>query len=191
MGNFFTDRERKIIEMSHAVCQNALKSAAYELQMDVKNNICYRIVDEYYEEYDPTRYKRIHSLYDAWNMRAAIVGDRLHFYPDLDSDRMPEHYSRSKFHKSGDTWISRYDDGFDFDSDDNGRPENSWILDNFFKGIHPRFFARQGLIFDESYQYDGVLAKMGKYVNIYKRSGNMINILAKHLKKCTDILRQM
>lgn len=183
MGKFFTARERKIIEMSHEVCQKALRSAAYELQMDVKNNICYRIVDEYYDEYEPKRYKRMRSLYDAWQMRAAISGDRLHFYPDLDSDRLPKHYSRSKFHKYGEEWISRYDDGFDFDSDENGTPGNSWILDNFFAGIHPRFFVREGLVFDESYTYDGVLKKMGKYVGLYKKSGSMINILAEHLRQ--------
>lgn len=183
MGNFFTDRERKIIEKSHAVCQKALTSAAYELQIDIRNNVCYRIVDDYYEEYNPTKYARTDSLYNAWGMKASIVGDRLHFYPDLDSERLPQHYSGSKFHRSGDVWISRDDDGFDFESDDNGRPENSWILTNFFEGIHPRFFTREGLVFDESYHYDGVLAKMGKYINIYKNNGSMINILAKHLKQ--------
>ena len=183
MGNLFTAIERKIIETSHEVCQNALKSAAYELHVDIKNNICYKIVDEYYDEYDPTRYRRMDSLYDAWAMKTSIVGDRLHFYPDLDSDRLPQHYSRSKFHNSGDTWISRYDDGFDFDSDENGQPENSWILKNFFEGIHPRFFVREGLVFDESYYYDGVLSKMSKYINIYRKSGNMIEILSEHLRR--------
>ena len=183
MGNLFTDIERKIIEKSHEVCQRALASASYELQMDIKNNICYRIVDEYYEEYEPSKYARTESLYRAWGMRASIVGDRLHFYPDLDSEKLPQHYSGSKLHKYGDAWISRDEEDFDPYGDDNGRPENSWILKNFFEGIHPRFITQEGLVFDESYHYDGVLSKMGKYINIYKNSGSMIDILAKHLKQ--------
>ena len=182
MGNLFTAMERAIIEKSEKICREALKSAAYELQQDVKNNICYRIVDDYYDEYTPKKYRRTNSLYNAWEMSASIVGDRLHFYPNLDSDKLPQHYSKSPFHKSGDEWIDFYNRS---DDEDNGRPDNEWILKNFFEGIHPRYYLDKkiGVVVDASVQFPGVLPKMGKYVNSYKRSGNMINILAKHLKQ--------
>lgn len=183
MGKLFSAIERRIIETTREVCEKALTSSAYEIQQDIKNKICYKIVDDYYEEYTPTRYSRINSLYDAWEFNTELTNQRLHFYPTLDSDNLPDHYSRSKFHQYGDKWISRYDDNFDFESDDNGAVQNDWILKNFFDGIHPRFISREGLIFDESYQYDGVLKKMGKYVQSYKNSGRMIKILAKHLKQ--------
>lgn len=182
MGSLFTAMERKIIEKSEKVCREALKSAAYELQQDVKNNICYKIVDDYYEEYTPIRYRRTNSLYRAWDISTSITGDRLHFYPDLDSDRLPQHKSNSQFHKSGDEWIDFYDRS---DDDDNGVPDNSWILKNFFEGVHPRFFLdkKLGVVINDSEYHPGVLQKMGKYINEYKKSGNMINILAKHLKQ--------
>lgn len=182
MGNLFTAMERKIIEKSEEVCREALKTAAIELQQDIKENICYRIVDAYYEEYTPSRYRRMESLYNAWNITSSIVGDRLHFYPDLDSDRLPQHYSNSQYHKYGSEWIDFYNRS---DDSDNGIPDNEWILENFFEGVHPRYYKDKslGIIINDSKQYSGVLEKMGIYINTYKKSGNMINILAKHLKQ--------
>jgi hypothetical protein len=48
------------------------------------------------------------------------------------------HGSRSKFHQTGDKWISRFDNpsAFKFNSGANGIPEASWILENYMKGIH-------------------------------------------------------
>ena len=95
---------------------------------------------------------------------------------------MPQHYSGSQYHKYGDRWISQWDDDFDYDSDENGRPENSWILENFFEGIHPRYIKKYGLVWDESYHYDGILKNLPVCINRYKQSGEMVSILAKHLK---------
>lgn len=183
MGNLFTDLERKIIMMSKEVCRNALIASAAEIKVDIDSNICYKVSDQYYQDYSPIRYKRIGSLYDAWKITPSMQGDRISFNLNLDSDRLPQHYSRSQFHKYGSDWISRYDDEFDFESDENGQPENSWILKNFFEGIHPRFVVRQGMVFDESYKLSGVLQNMSKYVNQYRQSGKMQKILIKHLKK--------
>lgn len=182
MGNLFTEIERKIIETSNEVCQAALKSSAKELTTSIRNNVFYKVTDIYYEEYTPTRYKRLESLYGAWKVTNSINGDKISFHGNLNSNRLPQHYSGSQYHKYGDRWISQWDDDFDYDSDENGRPENSWILENFFEGIHPRYIKKYGLVWDESYHYDGILKNLPVCINRYKQSGEMVSILAKHLK---------
>ena len=184
MGDVFTDLERKIIEMSEEVCRNALVASAVEIKIDIDTNICYKVSEAYYTDYSPTKYKRIESLYDAWKITPFLQGDRVIFNLNLDSDRLPQHRSTSKYHKNENEagWISRYDDNFDFESDDNGVPQNSWILQNFFEGIHPRYITRKGIVYDESVQYSGVLDNMQKYINKYRQSGKMQRILIKHLK---------
>lgn len=184
MAGLLTDLERKIIMMSQEVCRNALVAASSEIKIDIDSEICYRVSDAYYQDYNPSRYKRIESLYNAWKITPLLKGQNIVFNLNLDSDRLPQHYSRSKYHQSGSTWISRYDDSFDFDSDDNGTPENSWILQNFFEGVHPRFIydRKLGAIIDESMQGSTVLQNMQKYINSYRQSGNMQRILLKHLK---------
>ena len=186
MGRFFSAMERKIIEKVEEVGRAALKSAAKELQEDIYDNICYKVVEDYYEEYTPSKYKRTHDLYNAWAISSEIGGDdRIHFLPILDSDLMSQHYSRSRFHKEPSDdgkwrdYYSRTDD------EDNGLPDNDWILKNFFEGIHPRFYLNKqlGVVIDASYQFPGVLSNMSKHIAVYKRSGRMVSILAKHLKQ--------
>lgn len=182
MAGLFTDLERKIIAMSEEVCHNALVASAAEIKIDIDNNICYKVSEAYYMDYTPRRYKRIESLYDAWKITPYLSGDRISFNLNLDSSRLPQHYSGSKYHQSGSEWISRYDDAFDFDSDDNGRPENSWILTNFFEGIHPIYKFKDGNVIDNSIQGSTVLDNMQKYITAYRKSGKMQRILIKHLK---------
>lgn len=182
MGRLFSDLERKIIETSDEVCRAALFSAGYEIEQDIMNEICYKIVDDYYDEYTPKKYKRMRSLYSAWDITTSLRGDRLHFHPTLDSDRLPQHYSGSQYHKSGSKWIDFYNRS---DGEDNGIPDNGWILTNFFEGIHPKYYfsKKLGDVIDASEQFDGVVPKMGKYVVSYKKSGKLVKILAKHLKQ--------
>ena len=192
MKGLFTAIERAVIEKSEKICREALKSAAYELQQDIKNNICYRIVDDYYDEYTPKKYKRrMYSLYGAWEMSASIAGDRLHFRPRLNSDKLPQHYSGSQYHKAdgeggsenpNNKWVSFKNRS---DDEDNGLPSNEWIMDNFFHGIHPGYYLdrKLGVVVNNSVQFPGVVPKMGKYVSAYRKSGNMIDILAKYLKQ--------
>lgn len=184
MAGLLTDLERKIIMTSQEVCRNALVAAASEIKIDIDSEICYQVSDAYYQDYEPSKYSRIGSLYDAWKITPFFKGQNIVFNLNLDSDRLPQHYSRSKYHQSGSTWVSRSDDAFDFDSDDNGVPENSWILQNFFQGIHPRFIydRKIGAVMDESIQGTTVLQNMKVYIDIYRHSGNMQRILLKHLK---------
>lgn len=186
MGRLFSAMERKIIEKVEEVGRIALQSAATELQQDIYDHVCYKVVEDYYEEYTPTKYKRKHDLYNAWAMKFEIDKDNIiHFLPKLDSELMAQHYSRSRYHKEPtgkekEKWRDYYSRS---DDEDNGLPDNEWILKNFFEGIHPRFYLNRqlGVVIDDSYQYPGVLQNMGKHIVAYKRSGRMINILAKHL----------
>ena len=53
-----------------------------------------------------------------------------------------EYKSNSWWHKSGNKWISRFDepDKFHFDRQDNGIPDSGWILNNYLEGKHPGWF---------------------------------------------------
>lgn len=183
MAGLFTDLERKIITMSEEVCRNALVASAAEIKMDIDNNICYKVSDAYYTEYQPKIYThRMGSLYDAWKITPLLKGDKVMFNLNLDSDRLPQHTSNSWWHQSGNKWISRDDPEFDFGKQNNGMPENSWILKNFFKGIHPGYTLLDGEVIDHSKETSSVLENMHKYVGEYKKSGKMQRILIKHLK---------
>jgi hypothetical protein len=51
--------------------------------------------------------------------------------------------SSSWYHENGKNWVSRYDnpDDFNYNSQSNGVPDSSWILDNYLKGIHPGWYV--------------------------------------------------
>ena len=47
------------------------------------------------------------------------------------------HKSGSWYHQSGTKWIPRSSGNFDYDSQNNGIPEASWIAEQYLEGIHP------------------------------------------------------
>lgn len=183
MGSLFTELERRIIETSEEVCKKALESSAKDMKKSFKDKVLQKVSADYYADYQPTRYKRIGSLYKIWGVTHQIEGMYISLDFDADDKRMQKHRSGSKYHESGNRWISRYEDEFDWDSGDNGRPENSWILENFFMGKHPRYIVREGLVFDESYTYEDVEERLDVFIGKYQASGTMEDILVKHLKK--------
>lgn len=182
MGSLFTELERHIIETSEEVCRKALESSSKELQASIKENVFKKVTASYYQEYKPSRYKRTESLYGIWGIYPEIDGMDIGFDFDADDKRMKQHKSKSKYHKRGKKWISRTKKEFTWKSN-NGRPSNEWILENFFEGIHPRYILREGVVSDESYQYDDVDTRLDLYIGEYQKSEEMENILVDHLKK--------
>ena len=183
MAGLLSDLERKIIMMSEEVCRNALIASAAEIKIDIDNNICYKVSDQYYQDYSPTIYThRMGSLYDAWKITPFLKGQNIVFNLNLDSDRLPQHTSGSWWHQAGGKWISREEADFNFNKQSNGMPENSWILENFFKGIHPGYTLLDGMVVDNSKTTSTVLQNMQKYITKYRQSGKMQKILLKHLK---------
>lgn len=197
MGSIFSAIERRIIETSAEVCRNALINSAKEIQEEIRNEICYQVSQDYYDGYEPKKYKRIPSLFDVWDIKTTMRNnDALNFHLNLNSDNLPRHESNSKYHQSGDTWISRnsskfnYGDGFGDDCDDNGIPDNGWILKNFFEGIHPIFVWKKDTddIENRSVRSGKLLDSLQKYIFAYRDSGSMSRILIRNLKiECSKL----
>lgn len=188
MGRILRDAEIAFLKKCSDACAKAAASASKEIKKDFKKKVFDQAVSDYYNDYNPSRYKRTESLYNAFRVNTKTDGDSISISWDWDFHRLPQYKSRSKYHQSGGEWISRYDDRFDWESDDNGVPEKGWIFTNFMEGIHPRFISREGLIFDESYQYEPSYIRIRKYKDEYIHGDDMKEILLRHLKKqCKNI----
>ena len=183
MERILKDAEIAFLKKTAEARAKAAQSASKEIQKDFKKKVFDQAVADYYNDYSPTRYSRTESLYNAFKVYSKTDGESITLSWDWDFNRLPEYRSRSKFHQSGDEWISRYDDEFDWDSGDNGMPEKGWIFTNFMEGVHPRFFVREGLVFDESYHYEPSYIRIREYKDKYIHDGDMKSILLKHLKK--------
>lgn len=189
MSRILKDAEIAFLRTCREACDAALESAAPKIEKDFKAKVFGQAVDDYYSDYKPSRYKRTGSLHNAFRAKSTIAGDSISVKGAWDFNWLPDYHSGSKYHKSGDEWISRYDiddDGneiFDWDSDSNGVPEKGWIFKNLMEGVHPRFITRFGLVFDESYHYEPTWKRIKRYLNDYKDSDDLKDILTKELKK--------
>lgn len=130
-----------IIKDCQAVAAEAVKNAAKKVQKDIVKE-SYRYLAKYYASYHPKVYKRTKSLHKAivpvLEDHSTNNGTSIEVGVLYDSSLLKNMYkSKSRWHQSGSTWVSRLEDeGFNFDSGDNGIPEPGWILDNFLRGEH-------------------------------------------------------
>lgn len=131
----------EIINDAQNIAVAAIKNASKQVQKDV-----YKKAEEnlqiYYSNHSPKRYKRTNKLRRAilpyYADRSNSKNIRIEIGVEYKSSALVGAYkSNSWYHQSGDAWISRDDDSFDFDSRSNGIPEPDWILNNFLEGIHP------------------------------------------------------
>lgn len=138
---------KQIQKESEQLALGAMSQVKRDLVAKVKEEVksCLR---QYYS-YKPKIYKRIGggkmALGNAVSVKATndatmIKHNAFAIILTYDSSKIEGmHKSKSRFHKKGNKWISRFDDpgSFKFDSDANGIPEAGWILENYMKGIHP------------------------------------------------------
>jgi hypothetical protein len=139
--------------------QKESEQIALNAMVQVKNELKQKVEEEKtsclkrYYAYKPKIYKRIGgmALGKAISVSATkdeVIKQKSYFMIRLryDSTKIEgmhtdkkNHGSRSRFHQTGDEWISRFDSPgrFNFGSDAHGIPEASWILENYMKGIHP------------------------------------------------------
>ena len=183
MGRILEDAEKAFLKSCSEACEKAAASAAKEIKKDFKEKVFDRAVSDYYEDYTPTRYKRSESLYKAFKVKTKTDGESISVSWDWDFRRLPQYTSRSEYHKSGRNWISRYDDDFDWDSGNNGMPEKGWIFTNFMEGIHPRFFVKDGIVFDESEYDKPSYIRIRDYKDEYISGRDMREILINNLKR--------
>lgn len=138
---------KQIQKESEQMAVNAMIEVQRELQAQIHKEAV-NCLKQYYA-YKPKIYKRIGgnemALGRAFGVKAikdSAVKQRSMLYVVLtyDSRRINGlHKSKSKFHQSGDKWVSRFDDpgSFNFQSGANGIPEAGWILKNYMEGVHP------------------------------------------------------
>ena len=134
---------KQIQKNSEAMGMAAMQSAADKAFQLAKEKALSCLLLYYKKK--PKIYKRTKQLKNAITTQSPKLkesGDkcRISFVIKYDASRLVGKYqSNSKFHQSGDEWISRYDEPnkFNFKGGDNGVPDANWILDNYLKGIHP------------------------------------------------------
>lgn len=129
-----------IIKDCQAIAIEAVGNAAQLVQIDIVNE-AKSYLQKYYGSYRPRRYKRTNYLQNAitpvFERSAGKQTASFEIGVEYDSSKLVGHYkSNSRYHQSGDTWVSRTSGGFNFDSQSNGIPQPDWILSNFLEGEH-------------------------------------------------------
>lgn len=194
MGRILENAEKAFLKQCSEACEAAVRQSAKEIKTDFKKRVIDKTILDYYNDYRPSRYKRIrkpNGLYKAFNVNTSTSDQEITLTYDWDFNRLPQYKSNSKYHKSGKEWISRYDSRFNWDEDEdgepkgnNGIPEKGWIFTNFMEGIHPRFYVDNdiGIVVDESERFEPSYLRIKKYQDDYINGGRMRDILIKNLK---------
>lgn len=133
----FRQIEKDFIEIS----KKAAQEAATKAQADVRKKAD-QFISEYYDEYAPEYYKRKYALYKlvekVYEVSESADGIMIEFGVKYNSSNIAGvHKSNSWYRQSGTHWIPRLSGDFDFDSQNNGIPESTWITEKFLEGIHP------------------------------------------------------
>lgn len=176
MGSFADNVMFQVLGQVDEIRKKALKESVRIVKKDMKEKVSDRAVMDYYMDYTPKKYKRSYSLFNVFKSYARQDGNTLHAWIEYDSDKMGQHYSNSPRHKSGDAWISRWNENFDPESDDNGIPESDWIFDRFWEGTHPRYYIDRKIsnllgeptVVDNSYHFEPTETRMIRYANQYE-----------------------
>ena len=133
-----------IIKNSDKVVVSISKNVAQKAQKDIYNQ-AHKNLQVYYKNYVPVLYDRTDTLKNAIRpyYRDNSTSSKINIEVGVvyDSSYLTGYYSNSKYHKTGDKWVSRFDENFNWDGDSNGAPDPEWILANFLNGIHPRVGA--------------------------------------------------
>lgn len=135
-------------EVYKSVQKNAKRaaiSAAKQTTKKIANDMhkeALKGLEFYYKNYDPDVYIRTYNLKNAIRPHYEDTSSEKKISVEIgivyDAAYLEAYRSNSWRHQSGNGWVSRDDDNFDWDSGNNGIPDPEWILDNFLRGIHPR-----------------------------------------------------
>lgn len=153
LSAFFNKIELLAMDAHQEAVIKGIKKSVPELQESFKKIVVDKSVWDYYNKY-PAK-NRMYSLFDAFDVKFKIKSNGFGFIKDIETDesKMAQHYSHSKYHQTGSPWRSRsgndvynkesatYESSkkfiYDKDNGPNGIPDNAWIFDNFWKGLHP------------------------------------------------------
>lgn len=157
----------RLKEISKEVTKEVGKKAIDDLRDEAK-----RIVKHYYDSYDPEVYERIYSLYKSFyyynvtrgnTVRAGIVFDEIR----IDG----KHESSSDYHKSGYKWIPiDWINGGPEKNKQYGAVQSSYIMDNFWEGIHPRYKwdDKKGYVENHKRDQDSPASLLEKFIDSYE-----------------------
>ena len=128
-------RNAKVAAVSAA--KKIAQKIANDMHKEALNGLAY-----YYANYDPDVYERTYNLKNAikpyYKDQSNNKTVSIEIGVVYDASYLDSYVSNSWRHQSGDNWVSRNSNSFDWDSGNNGTPDPEWILDNFLNGIHPR-----------------------------------------------------
>lgn len=137
LNEVFKQIEKDFIELS----KNAARGAANKAQKDIVAKAD-QFINEYYDEYKPSKYKRQKALFklvqNYYKEKELKNGMKIEFGVEYNPSKIKGiHKSNSPYHQTGDKWISRNDSRFNWDGGNNGIPEPEWITNRFLAGEHP------------------------------------------------------
>jgi hypothetical protein len=104
-----------------------------------------KIIKHYYDNYDPVKYTdRSYELYNAYTVLNQTSGNKARVMVEFDSDLIKgAHSSDSKYHQTGDVWQKIAWPAEIPQGDGYGIPDSEWILENFWRGEHPRTYGNK------------------------------------------------
>lgn len=183
MSRILSAADAEILSELEGAIEKAIKSSEKEIIKGLQLKVIDQAVNQYYNDYKPSIYRRSNRIGDAFKMTHILVNGNLSVNINANSDRLPQYESKSPRHKSGGEWISRFDSNFDPEGDDNGMPEKEWIFENFMNGVHPRYFfvKNLGFVNDSAYFMPTHVRVSQNIERFYKH--DLKFILTKHLKQ--------
>lgn len=183
MSRILSAADAEILSELEGAIEKAIKSSEKEIIKGLQSKVIDQAVNQYYNDYKPSIYRRSNRIGDAFKMTHTLVDGNLSVNINANSDRLPQYESKSPRHKSGEEWTSRSNSNFDPEGDDNGIPGKEWIFKNFMNGIHPRYFFSKnlGLVNDSAYFMPTHVRVSQNIERFYKH--DLKFILTKHLKQ--------
>ena len=129
-----------------------------------------KIVKHYYDSYTPEVYDRIYALYNSFYYFNTTRGQTVHVGVTFDPKKIEGlHESTSRYHKEGDKWTSI---DWIHGGPEKGKQyvEASYIMNNFWEGIHPRYKWVKGQGYVENHKKDELspATLMQKFVDNYQ-----------------------
>lgn len=176
--------EKEFFKKNKEKAKEALKRAVPQVKKDLYNLIENDVVEQYYNDYSPSRYKRTRNILNAFYVLDKTDNDgNASFSIQWDYRYLDGLYrSGSKYHQFGDDWIDFYNRS---DDEDNGTVESGWIFTNFMEGIHPAYFVDKntGILMNNSVRGYPSYLYLRDALQKYSRQDKAKQILIKELKQ--------
>ena len=121
------------------IVEDTVKEAGKKARVDMKNE-AKKIVKHYYDEYPERKFEPSYSLYRSFESYDRTRNGVINVGVEFMSSRIDGmHESNSRWHKEGWPWQSiDWKNGGPEEGKQYGAVESSFIMNNFWEGIHPK-----------------------------------------------------